>query len=222
MLNSKWIDLAGQLGYDLVCYKTIRSDECPGHGLPNVIFVDAKEQLNPKKLPDHLVQRKDVPHGICDIAITNSFGMPSRSRKYLQSDIPAANAALARGQVMIVSIVGTPGKGEFIDDFVETARFAKACGAKIVEANFSCPNVKTGEGDICSTPDAAYTITCALVKALGNTPLIIKVGAYADKRLHQQIMLAIARGGARAISGINTISMKVVNSHGQAALGQED
>jgi hypothetical protein len=31
-----------------------------------------------------------------------------------------------------------------VDDYVKTALFAKECGAQIVEANFSCPNVCSG------------------------------------------------------------------------------
>jgi hypothetical protein len=35
-----------------------------------------------------------------DVAITNSFGMPSMDRQYLLKDIPAAAAALGPGQVL--------------------------------------------------------------------------------------------------------------------------
>jgi dihydroorotate dehydrogenase (NAD+) catalytic subunit len=95
--------------------------------------------------------------------VTNSFGMPSRDREFLKEDIPRANSLLREGQVMIVSVVGTPSSStcgssptttpqdsytEFVRDFVDTALFAKNCGAQIIEANFSCPNVATGEGSI--------------------------------------------------------------------------
>src|SRR5579885_1311475 len=40
LLNSRWVALAAKLGYDLPVYKTIRSFAHPGHGLPNMVFVD--------------------------------------------------------------------------------------------------------------------------------------------------------------------------------------
>ena len=46
-----------------------------------------------------------------DLAVTNSFGMPSRDRQFLKQDIPLANSKLKDGQVMIVSVVGTPPEG---------------------------------------------------------------------------------------------------------------
>jgi dihydroorotate dehydrogenase len=87
------------------------------------------------------------------MAITNSFGMPSMSLEYLKEDIPRANSQLQEGQVMIVSVVGTPSHTNdksldytnFVKDFTEVALFAKNCGASIVEANFSCPNVISGK-----------------------------------------------------------------------------
>ena len=43
LLGSKWIDLAGRLGFDVLAYKTIRSSEFMGHGAPNMIYVDPVE-----------------------------------------------------------------------------------------------------------------------------------------------------------------------------------
>jgi dihydroorotate dehydrogenase (NAD+) catalytic subunit len=41
-----------------------------------------------------------------NLAVTNSFGMPSRTPQYLREDIPKAQASLKEGQMMIVSVVG--------------------------------------------------------------------------------------------------------------------
>ncbi len=134
-----------------------------------------------------------------NLAITNSFGMPSKSREFLKEgilyalfeliliDIPRANASLQDGQVMIVSVVGTVhhtgDKNQdainFIKDFADTALFAKQCGGKIIEANFSCPNVTTGEGSIYQNPSSVLSLADAIVRSLGeDVPLIIKVGTY--------------------------------------------
>jgi dihydroorotate dehydrogenase len=131
-----------------------------------------------------------IPANMADLAITNSFGMPSRSRAFLEEDIPRANESLAEGQLLIVSVVGTAthtndkqlDASNFIKDFAETALFAKKCGAKVVEANFSCPNVTTGEGSIYTDPNAVFEIASAITQALGDDcPLVLKVGTYKGK-----------------------------------------
>lgn len=223
LLNAKWISLAGELGFDILCYKTIRSSLHPGHGVPNVIYIKEEEQLNPRKLPDYVTETCTPPQSIEQIAITNSFGMPSRSPEYLRRDIPLANSQLSPAQVMIVSVVGTPAKNgdpnTFKEDFVQAALLAKESGAKIIEANFSCPNVSTGEGCIYYNPESVFEIGSALTKALGDIPLIIKLGLFPELELMRKTFLAAARAGVRAICGINTISMKVLNAEGQPALG---
>lgn len=216
LLNSKWIGLAGNLGFDIVCYKTIRSFEHPGHPLPNVVYVENFDAANP---PETIRKMKDAPEKMDELAITNSFGMPSRPRQFLENDIPFSNTLLKPGQVMIVSVVGTPGQGDFVEDFVAAALFAKECGAKIIEANFSCPNVSTCEGDVATNPKSVFEIASRIVSAIGETPLIIKVGTFKSKQQLQETLVAAAKAGARAVSGINTISMKVVDEKGNPALG---
>jgi dihydroorotate dehydrogenase (NAD+) catalytic subunit len=225
LLNSKWTSLASVLGFDVLCYKTIRSNAYSGHSLPNVVFVESSSFLDPNHLPTHILKKEGLPAQMEDLGITNSFGMPSRPRAYLSKDIPLANARLQQGQVLIVSITGTPSNTndpkEFLEDFIATALFAKDCGAKIIEANFSCPNVATGEGSIYNNPDTVYEIASSLTKALRDSPLIIKVGVFPNKDRMVQTFIAAARAGVRGISGINTISMKVLKRNGQAALGPE-
>lgn len=225
LLNSSWTSLASSLGYDILCYKTIRNIDYAGHSLPNIVFVESDKQLIPSNLPNQILQQDPTPSSLDLIGITNSFGMPSRSPDYLLADIPKANQHLLRGQVLIVSIVGTPPQKnqplEFIENFIETARFAKQCGAKIVEANFSCPNVATGEGCLYYNPKAVSEISSLLIKVLKDIPLIIKVGIFPTKQLMSETFAAAAKAGVRAISGINTISMKVVNRQGNPALGEK-
>lgn len=221
LLNSKWISLAADLGFDIVCYKTIRSRSSPGHPLPNILFVESKEQYIPEQLPQSVFESKSNPQDLTHLAITNSFGMPSRTREYLQKDIFLSNSLLRPGQIMIVSIVGTQDEeNDLIEDFVKTAVLAKESGAKIVEANFSCPNVSTGEGCVYNSPDAVYKISKEIVKALDNIPLIIKMGLFHDPHLMVQALIAAARGGVRGISGINSISAKVLNREEKPALGE--
>jgi len=223
LLNSKWIGVAARLGFDILCYKTIRSNSYAGHPLPNVIYIDADKQLDPSRLPNQLRQATSSPQCLETLAITNSFGMPSRSPEYLENDIPLANSQVQTGQIVIVSIVGSPGKSndknDFVEDFAATACFAKECGAKVIEANFSCPNVATGEGSIYLHPETVYEIALRIKKAIGTVPLILKVGLFSNPAAMRQMFISAAKAGVQAISGINTISMNVVDSNQNPALG---
>jgi dihydroorotate dehydrogenase len=220
LLNSKWTTLAAKLGYDIVTYKTIRSREEAGHPLPNMLYVDIPGDSDIRTLSTPLQTRATLPKDMNDLAVTNSFGMPSYGPKFLREDIDRARRQLHTGQVLIVSVVGTPRDGEdFMLDFVQTALLAKEAGAPIIEANFSCPNVCSGEGSIFTNPETVGVLSTKLVKALGDTPLIIKVGVYPDENMMKKVFLAAAQAGVRAIEGINTVGRAVVTPEGHPALG---
>lgn len=220
LLTSQWIDLAAKLGFDIPTYKTIRSLEHPSHPLPNMVYVDTHGMINTSgTLSPATLAHKPSSH-IEELAVTNSFGMPSKSPSFLLEDIPRANALLREGQVMVVSVVGTVRSDcTFIEDFVRAALLAKEAGAKIIEANFSCPNVDKSEGCLFMNPQTVAEIGKALVKAIAPIPLIIKAGIFASSEQMRAVFIAAARAGVRAISGINTVSMSVVDAHGAPVLG---
>lgn len=55
LLDSRWTALASQLGYDIVTYKTIRTNCSTGHGLPNVLFLEPTGQLPSGRDPKPLL-----------------------------------------------------------------------------------------------------------------------------------------------------------------------
>lgn len=214
LLNSRWIALAAKLGYDLPVYKTIRSFAHPGHALPNMIFIEPDGSQSAHKI-DHLP--RDLEH----LTVTNSFGMPSKSPDFLLEDIDRAQKSLSDGQLLIVSVVGTPNQGvSFSEDFVRAALIAKEAGAKVIEANFSCPNVGKAEGCLYMSAESVGQFAKELVRAIHPIPLIIKVGLFSDPEQMRQVFLAAARAGARAICGINSVSMQVTDRQGHPALGE--
>ena len=204
LLNAKWVGVAADLGYDILTYKTIRSYEHQSHPLPNITFVDAPEQLDPLHLPDHVKRLSHTPSNGERMAITNSFGNPSKPPSYLKRDIPLALEKLHPGQLLIVSIFGTT-----VEEYLDCARLAKECKAPVIEVNFSCPNVSKDEGSLFSNPDAVFDLSKKIVSVLGDTPLIIKLGVIPDSTQLQKVLTAAAKAGVRAVCGINTISMKV-------------
>jgi dihydroorotate dehydrogenase (NAD+) catalytic subunit len=217
LLTSKWIELSAALGFDLLTYKTIRSREHPAHSLPNMVFVKNKGVVDEK-----MVVAKHSPRAMRALAVTNSFGMPSKSPSFLKEDIPRALRALQKGQLLIVSVVGTSRPDtHFLDDFIAGALLAKDAGAPLIEANFSCPNVGKEEGSLYLNADTVYEIASALVRAIHPIPLILKMGNFHDVNRMRAVMIAAARSGVRAICGINTLSSLVVDERGAPALGPQ-
>jgi dihydroorotate dehydrogenase len=133
-------------------------------------------------------------------------------------DIERANNALKEGQVMIVSIMGTPGDGrDLIQDYADCARMAKEAGAKIIEANYSCPNVCTGEGTLYKDPETSSKISKAIRAVIGDTPFLIKMGlmdSYDELKKVVEANLPFIDG----VAGINTIAMNVRTPDGNQAL----
>ncbi len=222
LLNGRWVLFAAEMGFDIVTYKTIRSKVHPAHPVPNMIYVDTKGSLSYSRANETLVQAKNPPPDMASLAATNSFGIPSMGADYLVKDIAATNVSLSPGQVMIVSVVGTPREGEdFIGDFAAAAKIALDGGAKIIEADLSCPNVVTCEGSLFTSPEMVSQIAQKMKKMMGKVPLIIKVGVVESEETLRQVMVAAARSGVDAICGINTMSMKVVKESGEPALGEK-
>jgi dihydroorotate dehydrogenase (NAD+) catalytic subunit len=205
LLNSKWIALAASLGFDVPTYKTIRSFPYPSHPLPNIVFVERLSQGSAKNVA--------APSDFAKLSITNSFGMPSMSPEFLMQDIGKANASLRSGQVMIVSVVGTPNRGiPLVDDYVRAALLAKAAGAKIIEANFSCPNVEKEGGCLYMSAAIVTEFVKKIASAIRPIPLLIKVGLFEHALQMREVFLAAARNGCAGIAGLNSVSMEVLPS----------
>lgn len=222
LLNGRWVLFAAEMGFDVVTYKTIRSKPHPAHPVPNMIYVDTKGPLTYNRAQETLIQASKPPRDMASLAATNSFGIPSMGADFLAADIARARASLAPGQVMIVSVVGTPRDGEdFLEDFAIASQIALAGGAQIIEADLSCPNVVTCEGSLFTSPEMVFEIATRMKRVIGSVPLVIKVGVVEEEEVLRKVMLAAARGGVNAICGINTMSMKVIKETGEPALGEK-
>ncbi|MBB65211.1 MAG: dihydroorotate dehydrogenase [Waddliaceae bacterium] len=220
LLDSQGISLAADLGYDLLTYKTIRTHEYDAHPLPNICYLNTGKNLEESGID--LLTRSEADTDIEKLAITNSFGNPSMSQEFLRKDFAKAEASLRLGQALILSIFGSEASGKSMEeDFIDCAYFARELNAKIVEANFSCPNVARSEGALYEDPKQVFTLAKQLVDALSSTPLILKMGVFPSKESLREVLHAARDAGVRAVSGINTLSRKVHNSNGQPALGPE-
>ena len=225
LLNSAYIRLYADLGFDVLTYKTVRTGAQPCHPFPNVRPVGTESgwyaTSDPQK-PALYTLPAEPP--VAELSITNSFGMPSQPPEIWQADVTRAKAALQTGQVLVVSVVGTARPGgtleELAADFGRAAGLAAQAGADVIEANLSCPNVQSGEGSLYQSPTAVGLVAGALEETLGQTktPFLLKIGYMTDAGLVRQVMLAARQNGAAGLAAINTIPARVYDRAGQPAL----
>ncbi|WP_158966595.1 beta/alpha barrel domain-containing protein [Chachezhania sediminis] len=217
VLNRRWFETFSRLGFDILTYKTIRSQQKLAHPVPNWIFPDQAtvEGGGPMALGP-------LPADPLSATAIGSIGMPSVAPEVWHDDIRACADALRDGQVLIVSVVGTAAEGvtreAFIDDFRTLAVEAVAAGAQVVEVNLSCPNVQKAEGELyLDLPFAAEILGCVRA-AIGDVPLLVKIGAITD----DAVMTALLTRLDPLVDGvvmINAPSREIEDADGQPAFG---
>ncbi|TLY48647.1 MAG: hypothetical protein E6K54_01225 [Gammaproteobacteria bacterium] len=219
--TGKGIALLSQLGFDVLTYKTIRCKAYPTHPLPNIVYLDREKLFNFADLKEVVFTRDQIEEISDKFAISNSFGNGCLEPMAVMQDIAFAKNSLAEGQMLIVSVYGEGDSLRSISqDFAAAALLAKEAGADVIELNFSCPNLmKSGEPLYCSIEHVSQ-ITTFVVKCLGSIPVLVKVGLIHQHELLVKLLISAAQAGARGISAINSISMRVLNKNHLPAFGK--
>lgn len=217
LLNSKFCKAAFEKGFDISVYKTVRSSVFPSHPFPNILAVKLEGDLTLEKAQNKLIGDNNYSE---PLSITNSFGVPSKDPNVWQEDVKKALVSAKKGQALVLSFMGTvrehQTEQDFVADFALAARLSKETGAKILEANLSCPNIGN-EGLVCYNLEMTEKVAEAIKKEIGEIPLILKVGYYqSDEDLKK--LVEIAGKYANGIAAINTISAEVVDADGNQAL----
>ena len=173
LINTNFCKAAFRKGFDICVYKTVRSSVFPCHPFPNILAVKVEGDLTPEKAQSKLIADNNYSE---PLSITNSFGVPSKEPKIWQEDVKAAISSAGLGQVLVLSFMGTVREGqsaeEFIADYALAAKLSKETGAKILEANLSCPNIGN-EGLVCYNLEMTEKVARAIRKEIGDTPLIL-------------------------------------------------
>jgi dihydroorotate dehydrogenase len=144
--------------------------------------------------------------------------MPSKPPRFWQDDVAAARERLAKGKFLSVSVVATPGLDDSIDDvaadYARCARWAADSGADGVEANFSCPNVSSVDGQLYLNAADAGLVAARLREAIPDKPLLLKVGHFAERDNAQAFFEAVAPQ-VDALVMVNGVSTRVRDECGE-------
>lgn len=217
--TGKGIALLAQLGFDVLTYKTIRRQAYPTHPLPNILHVECEKLIDYSDLGEFLFT-KDKPESD-KIAISNSFGNGCLKPLVVMQDIAFSKNSLAEGQVLIVSVYGEGDSlSSMSQDFSTAALMAKEAGADIIELNFSCPNLMKPGEPLYRSIEYVSQITTCVVKCMGDIPVVLKLGLIYECDSPSKLLISAARAGARGISAINSISMRVLSQKHHPAFGK--
>jgi dihydroorotate dehydrogenase len=204
-------------------YKTVRSCYRPCYPLPNWYRIEGKELPYDPNEPLTIAEPPVIDSD--DVTWTVSFGMPSMSPDDWRPDVQRAKESLNPGQILIVSVVGTPTENgseeELAEDFAQCAAWAVASGADVVEANFSCPNVCSAEGQIYQNASSSQRIAARIQQSLGGIPLLIKTGAFAEKPALEAFLNAVAPV-CQGVVLVNGVQRRVHRPDGSAAFSQSE
>ncbi len=220
LINGNFVQGALDKGFDIVTYKTVRSTEYPCYSLPNILSVKIDGDLTIEKTKEKLVANKNYNE---PLSITNSFGVPSSQSEFWQKDIVQVLKTMRPGQIMIGAFQGTKIDGqsveEYINDFRITAKMLKTIGVKVIEVNLSCPNEGTNNL-LCYDTERSVKVAKTIKEAIGDTPLIIKIGYFKDYEILKNFVEEIGNI-VQGISAINTIAAEIVDEQGNQALPGE-
>ena len=164
LLNGRWLLYYAALGFDVLTYKTTRSQARECYPLPNLQPVAS----GPMTGPAHGMPAADEMLGSWAV----SFGMPSKAPEDWRADVAWTRSQLPREKLLSVSVVATPepewSLDDLADDFARCARWAIESGADAVETNFSCPNVSTRDGQLYQQPRSAGLVAQRVREAIGT------------------------------------------------------
>src|SRR5438445_569955 len=106
--NAKWIEFYARRGFDILTYKTVRTEYRDAHPWPNWVFLkDPKEIESPSNITV-MGFPNSWPENASTVSMANSFGIPSLAPAAWQDDVRKARQVVRKGhQVFIVSVVAS-------------------------------------------------------------------------------------------------------------------
>jgi dihydroorotate dehydrogenase (NAD+) catalytic subunit len=208
LLNSKWIEGYARVGFDILTYATVRSAEVPALGLPNIRPVENREQAA-------VATRRAGLDG--DLTLAVSLGTPSPPPDVWRKDVRRARERVGKGQVLIVSVLGTPPPGgdreALVADYARVAQWAAEAGAHVVEVQLAWPDPFSDQ------PQAIYenlplaSQILHRVRTSVSVPVVAKLGAFRTPRLLHDTVTRLA-SWARGFVLVHGFQRRVVDEEG--------
>jgi dihydroorotate dehydrogenase len=211
LLNSKWIEAYARVGFDVLTYATVRSSFVPALGLPNLRAVENREQVA-------VATRRSGLNGHMTLAV--SLGTPSMEPDVWRKDVRRSRERIGKGQVLIVSVLGTTPPGgdreALVTDYAQCAQWAADAGADAVEVHLAWPDPFSDQ------PQAIYenlplaSQILHRVRTSVSVPVVAKLGAFRTPRLLHDTATRLA-SWASGFALVHGFQRRVVDEAGNAA-----
>jgi dihydroorotate dehydrogenase len=211
LLNAKWVEAYARLGFDILTYPTVRSRSQAAPTLPNIRAVENRDQYA-------VIARKAGSNGSTTLAV--SLGFPSMEPEIWRKDIRRARERIGDGQILVVSVVGTPEPGAgieaFIADYVQCAAWAAEAGADVIEAQLAVPNPIGEPGQMVyeHVPLAAQILY--RMRTTVEVPVIAKLGIFRTPRALHETATKLAPWASGFVL-VHAIPRRVIDEEGNAA-----
>ena len=211
LLNSKWVEAYARVGFDILTYKTVRSTAVAAHPLPNIRAVENREQAA-------IATRRASLNGNLTIAV--SMGMPSMEPDVWRKDVRRAADRIGDGQMLIVSVVGTPPPGgdaeALVADYAQCAAWAAEAGADAVEVHLACPDPFAEQPQLVyeNIPLAAQILYRTRTRV--SVPVLAKLGVFRSPRLLHETATKLAPWASGFVL-VHGVERRVVDEEGKPA-----
>jgi dihydroorotate dehydrogenase len=175
------VEAYARLGYDILTYATVRSAFHPAWSLPNIRHVENQELIA-------TVTRRAPAAGVPTLAV--SLGEPSMEPDVWRKDVRRAKERIGRGQMLIVSVMGTPEPGRDADalvaDYARCAAWAAESGADAVEVHLAVPDPFAEQAQMLYENALLAAHIVYRVRASVAVPVLAKLGVFRSPRvLHE-------------------------------------
>lgn len=211
LLNSKWIEAYARLGYDILTYATVRSAFRPATSLPNLRHVENQEQAA-------AVTRRSPAAGVPTIAV--SLGEPSMEPDVWRKDVRRAKERIGPGQMLIVSVMGTPEPGAdaeaLVADYARCAQWAEEAGADAVQVHLALPDPLAEQPQMIYENIVLSAHILYSVRASVSVPVLAKLGVFKSPRLLHETATKLAAWASGFVL-VHGFHRRVVDEKGNPA-----
>lgn len=181
LLNARWIEGYARLGFDVLTYPTVRSHARAALSLPNLRRVE--------NLDRPVVSSRRASNG-GEPTLALSLGLPSMEPEVWRKDVRRARERIGAGQILVVSVVGTPEPGGdargLVADYARCAAWAAEAGADAIEVHLAVPHPYGEPGELVYENLLLSAQILHRVRTTVAQPVLAKLGLFRTPRaLHE-------------------------------------
>jgi dihydroorotate dehydrogenase len=209
LLNSKWVEAYARVGYDVLTYKTVRSMAMPAHALPNIRPVENREHaaIATKRLETRPT-------------LAVSLGIPSAEPEVWRKDVRRAKDRIGRGQLLIVSVVGTWAPGmdseQLVQDYARCAAWAAEAGADAIEVHLAVPDPFAEQPQLIYENIQLAAQILHRVRTTMPRPVLAKLGAFRTPRILHETATKLASWASGFVM-VHGMRRRVMDEEGNVA-----